>query len=200
MQQVNLYRKGSRKISLSFNSSIIVWISGVTALVFLLLYIEGVISITGLEGQVADLEAKKIDQTTRLEELKKEAEAHGEDPELAQAVESLSQEVRGKQRLLEELAPHLAGNTSGFSSHLRGLARQRIDGLWLRTIRVTRGGRRLELMGSTIDPLTVPQLIEALRSEPAFVGRHFQSFLLERSEEHDEIVHFSMSTHTEMGS
>ena len=45
------------------------------------------------------------------------------------------------------------------------------------------GGRALALAGHALRPEAVPELLERLRSEPAFVGLAFRTFRVEESEE-----------------
>ncbi len=110
---------------------------------------------------------------------------------------ALDNTVGGKNRLLEALASHGLANREGFSEHLLGLARQRVDAVWLKRIRIHNGGRSLALAGSSLRPEAVPELIEQLGPEPAYVGREFQALLMQVPEEGQPIIDFALSTERE---
>jgi hypothetical protein len=195
IQQVNLYQLGFEREQSWLSSVGILMITGGVGALLLLLYAHLFVS-TWLQGRVvAGLEANKAEQTSRLERLKEHAASQTDDEVLIAEIESLSQEVRAKQRLSEVLSPEAFANTDGFSSHLVALARQRIHGVWLREIRISDGGRSLALTGSTLAPAAVPELLEKLGREPAFSGREFRRFLLERAPQGSQVVDFVVSTH-----
>ena len=196
IQQVNLYQPGFERDQSWLSSLGLLTITGGVAALLALLYAHALVS-TWLQGRVvAGLEVRKAEQTSRLEGLKQQAQSQTDDQVLIAEIESLSQEVRAKQRLFEVLSPEAFANTDGFSSHLVALARQRIHGVWLREIRISDGGRRLALTGSTLAPAAVPELLEKLGREPSFSGREFRRFLLERAPDGSQAVDFALSTHT----
>ncbi len=195
IQQVNLYQPGFEREQSWLSSVGILMITGGVGALLLLFYAQVLVS-TWLQGRVvAGLEANKAEQTSRLAGLKEHAESQVDDEVLIAEIESLSQEVRAKQRLSEVLSPEAFANTDGFSSHLVALARQRIHGVWLREIRISDGGRSLALTGSTLAPAAVPELLEKLGREPAFSGREFRRFLLKRAPQGSQVVDFELSTH-----
>ncbi len=200
MQQVNLYQESFRREKSWLNARGILIISGALVGFLLLLYGQAFFS-TWFQGRsVADLVLRKAEQEQRLKELKAQVPGPAKGQVLAREIEALTKEVRVRERLYEVIVPGTGGNIEGFSSHLVGLARQRIHGVWLQKIRINEGGDNLMLVGRTLRPDGVPDLLEKLRSEPAFMGRDFRRLLLERTSEETNTVRFTISTREGAGS
>ena len=199
-QQINLYQETFRRGASWLSARRILKMSGAFIGLLLLLYAQA-LAATWLEARsVKALERRKVEQEQRLIELKAQIVDPAEGEVLASEIDALLEEVRVRQRLYEVLEPGAAGNTEGFSSHLVGLARQRIHGVWLRSIRIGQGGQELALVGSTLNPEGVPQLLEKLSAEPAFMGRQFRRLLLQRESEESTTVNFTISTMDGKGS
>ena len=199
MQQVNLYQEMFHRERSWLNARGILIISGALASLLLLLYGQAFFSAWLGVRSVAKLELRKAEQGQRLKELKAQVPGPAKGQVLAREIEALTQEVRVRERLYEVIVPGTGGNIEGFSSYLEGLARQRIRGVWLQTIRINEGGDDLRLVGHTLEPDGVPDLLEKLRSEPAFMGREFRRLLLERASEGSSAVRFTISTHEGAG-
>ena len=95
------------------------------------------------------------------------------------------------------MTSHGLANREGFSEHLLGLARQRVDAVWLKRIQIMSGGRSMMLGGSALSPEAVPQFIEELGPEPAYVGREFQTLLMQVPETGPPVIDFVLSTERE---
>ena len=199
MQQVNLYQEMFQRERSWLNARGILIISGALASLLLLLYGQAFFSAWLGVRSVAKLELRKAEQQQRLKELKAQVPGPAKGQVLAREIEALTQEVRVRERLYEVIVPGTGGNIEGFSSYLEGLARQRIRGVWLQTIRINEGGDDLRLVGHTLEPDGVPDLLEKLRSEPAFMGRDFRRLLLERTSGESNAVRFTISTHEGAG-
>ena len=199
MQQVNLYQEMFHREQTWLNARGILIISGALAGLLLLLYGQAFFSAWLDVRSVAKLELRKAEQAQRLKELKAQVPGPAKGQVLAREIEALTKEVRVRERLYEVIVPGTGGNIEGFSSYLEGLARQRIHGVWLQTIRINEGGDDLMLVGYTLRPDGVPDLLEKLRSEPAFMGRDFRRLLLERTSGESNAVRFTISTHEGAG-
>ncbi len=200
MQQINLYQERFHREQSWLNARGILIISGALAGLLLLLYGQAYFSAWLDVRSVAKLELRKAEQAQRLKELKAQVPGPAKGQVLAREIEALTTEVRVRERLYEVIVPGTGGNIEGFSSYLEGLARQRIHGVWLQTIRINEGGDDLMLVGQTLEPDGVPNLLEKLRSEPAFKGRDFRRLLLERASAETSAVRFTISTHEGAGS
>ncbi len=177
-QQVNLLQGEFSNVALPFFAETLVPALGAILALLLLIYGYSLWQTLAPERRLTSLEASKKSQATLLEELQKRKAGRKPDPALAAEVFALDHTVGGKNRLLEALTSHGLANREGFSEHLLGLARQRVDGVWLKRIQITAGGRSMALAGKALSPEAVPKFIEELAPEPAYVGREFQTLLL----------------------
>ena len=111
---------------------------------------------------------------------------------LEQQLAALTLETEQKSRLLQAFETRSFGNTRGFSRHFAGLARQRIDGLWL--TRVVVSDSRIALAGATEAGELVPRYLSRLGDERAFAGTEFRRLELTRSDDGQGPVEFVVST------
>jgi hypothetical protein len=139
--------------------------------------------------------AEEQQQVTELAKTHPPAQTDGQ---LAARVQVLTATREAKTHLLRLLSSRRMGNTSGFSQHIAALARQRVEGLWLREIHINHGGRKLALAGSALRAELVPRLIQLLSEEVAFAGSDFKSFRMKRSEANAREIEFAVSTNGEL--
>jgi len=147
-----------------------------------------------LEAEQARISAELGQEKIRVEALASTLAARATDEALATSIGALGAELEAKADLLGRLGSAGGPNDLGFSSHLTGLARRRVDGLWLQSIRLSAGGQSLELGGQTLAPARLPELLQLLGSEPSFAGRTFKSLRLERAAADSGAIAFWVST------
>ncbi len=198
-QQVNLLQGEFSDVALPFFAETLVPALGAILAVLLMIYGYSVWKTWGPERRLTSLEASKKSQSTLHAELEKRKARRVHDPALAAEVFALDHTVGGKNRLLEALTSHGLANREGFSEHLLGLARRRVDAVWLMRIQITAGGSSMALVGRALSPEAVPQFIEELAPEPAYVGREFQTLLLQVPETGPPVIDFALSTEREQG-
>lgn len=114
------------------------------------------------------------------------------DRTLKKQINKKTMELANKQKVIGILSQDKFGNTEGFIEHISGLARQRIDGLWLTKIRIASGGTNVALDGITSKPSLLPKYLQRLSSEKVFVGTEFQSLLMSRDEKKKQWLSFSL--------
>ncbi len=196
-QQVNLLQGEFAHVAFPFFAESLVPALGAVMAVLFLLYAYSLWQTRAPESHLAGLKADKERQTALLEELGNRKAKLRPDAALAAEVIGLDQAVGGKNQLIEALASHGLANREGFSEHLLGLARQRVEAVWLKRIVISSGGRSLSLAGSALTAEAVPLFIEKLAPEPAYVGREFQALLLSSPEQGPPLIDFAMSTERE---
>lgn len=104
------------------------------------------------------------------------------DPRLPQRLAALERDNRELQRLAEYLQVLLAERSGGFSGALDALAERHLGGVWLSAIRLEQGGRDLLLEGASQQPALLPDYLHSLGRSPAFAGRQFARFDLDRDD------------------
>ncbi len=143
----------------------------------------------------ARAELARLDQA--LAEARVKYPPRARDAGLADRVARLSMQVAHKRRVLDTLSGRTFGNTRGFAEHLAGLARQRLEGVWLTRVAIAAGGTEIALAGNTLEPELVPRLLQRLSAEAAFSGTGFRQFLMERSETVAGAIRFEITTRGE---
>lgn len=102
------------------------------------------------------------------------------DPRLPLQLAALEADNRQLQRLDGHLQGLLAERSGGFSGALDALAERHLVGIWLDTIRLEQGGRELLLEGASQQAELLPGYLDSLGRSPAFAGRQFARFDLDR--------------------
>lgn len=193
-QQINLYQPVLRRRPSLLSAAAIVPITLVFVLALAAVYGYGLWQRAGQRAGLAHLEQRHLQAVAQLEQL---AGATGgsiaQGPELERRIAELSREWAAKQALLTALQSGAGGNRRGFGDYLEGLARQRVDGLWLTAVRIDRGGDSLTLSGRSLSPEQVPRLLNRLRDELSFVGKEFRTLSMNRPEDDAQALDFTLS-------
>lgn len=104
------------------------------------------------------------------------------DPRLPQRLAEVERDSRELQRVAEYLRVLQAERSAGFSPALDALAERHLAGVWLSAIRLEQGGRDLLLEGASQQPALLPDYLNSLGRSPAFAGRQFARFDLDRDD------------------
>ena len=196
-QSVDLYPLHLRREAVLLGAGHIALSVG--AALFLFAAIWGIASwrSSAAGSEVERLRAELTRQSEHIAELATRFPPVEADPHLLEEVERLERERDAKGRVLSLLARQELGNQHGFSLHLEVLARHALPGIWLEHIEIAAGGEELVLAGVATEGERVPQLVQVLGESDAFRGSGFRSLVIERVEEHDRELSFSLSARTE---
>lgn len=191
-QQVNLYRDELRTRKLKYSALMLVQLSIFIIVVF---FAVSTFKFFQLQQQQKRYAANQEKQKTVMRELSKlqiELSKQVKDRTLIKKINQKTTELANKQKVLGILSQDEFGNTSGFVEHISGLARQRIDGLWLTKIRIAAGGTDVALRGTTSKPALLPKYLQRLSAEKIFVGTEFKSLFMSRQEKKKQWLDFSL--------
>ncbi len=172
-----------------------------TALSVLLLALAVIVVAAGvtryqesrLQAETAALQQQNEQLQRSVEQLTDEVAARQPDPEVEAALERVTATLARRQQLLDRVENLIASETTGFSSPLSALARQVPQGLWLTYIRLDALHGEVGLAGKAQSGRLVPVYLEKLGDEPAFIGKTFGSFRLDR-EEDGRLIEFRVAT------
>lgn len=183
VQQVNLYTDELRPRREKLQAG-----AALAVLVFALFVIAAAAGVvryqeSELQADTLALEQQNEQLRSSVEQLTNEVEARQPDPEVEAALERVTATLARRQRLLERVENLIATETTGFSSPLAALARQVPQGLWLTRIRLDARQGDVGLTGRAQSGRLVPMYLEKLGDEPAFAGKTFGSFRLDREED-----------------
>jgi len=181
MQQINLFQSNLRSAHRQLPLQKAGYVLAVSVAVFTV--------ITGIqwwllnnkqnEKQLAQQQQKDI--LLEIKTISAEIARISDDSELKKNLIAKESELVNKQNILQVLSGQRFGNTNGFASHLTGLSRQHVKGMWLTNLSIHQGGEKLNLQGSTYSPEYVPRYLQNLSKEPSFKGVEFKTFLLQRN-------------------
>ena len=124
----------------------------------------------------------QLEATKEAVELATKAASRQADPQLIAEVASAEAMLRRRGEIAQLLESGAVGSTGGFAEHLRGLARQVPEGLWLTGFAIGPGGKEMEIRGSMLDAAALPDYIRRLGGEKAFQGRSFAALTMNRAE------------------
>lgn len=193
IQQVNLYTHELRPRQQRLSAGRAVGITVALMLVIVgyglwLQYQQG-----QLAQQVVGLEQQNARLGEAVAELSDAVERRQPDPELEAALRRISDTLARRQRLLERVQGLVVKPGSGFSPQMAALARQIPENVWLTGIVLEAQPQRVQLEGRTRASEQVPVYLEQLGRAPAFTGRTFSVFRLDRPEEGDWVEFFVAS-------
>ncbi|VAW90936.1 hypothetical protein MNBD_GAMMA21-2260 [hydrothermal vent metagenome] len=155
--------------------------------------------LSNKEDEVLFSQKNKGDILISIKKISAEISRISDDSELKKKLVTKEAELANKNNILHVLSGQRFGNTKGFASHLAGLSRQHVEGMWLTNLSIHHGGKKLNLQGSTFSPEHVPRYILNLSNEPSFEGVEFKTFLLERNIENNRIDFDIRSSQKETG-
>lgn len=138
--------------------------------------------VSSLARNVEELRNAKTIAEKRYQALQARSPRRTPDPSLEGRIASLTDEITRAGKLANALGAGEFGNAAGMSGYLTGLARQRIEGLWLTRIDIREGGEAIDLAGRSTRAEQVPEYLQRLSTEPAFRGRSFGGLALRREE------------------
>ena len=190
LQQVNLYHDELKNKKLNY--------SAIMLLKLCLLVIVGLSALGGFKSyqiQQQELilqEAKSLQAKLNAEKIKIEASRKQKDTVLAEKITKKKQELSNKQKVLSILNQDEFGNADGFSGLVGGLARQRLEGLWLTGLRFSGGGKDISLKGITNKASLLPKYLQRLSAEKAFAGMTFKNLQMNRNKDKKQWLNFSL--------
>jgi MSHA biogenesis protein MshI len=191
-QQVNLLAPMYRKQRALFSARVSIGICLLVSVALTLIYFVTVWRGSVIANEYTRLVETRDTATRRVNELAAQLRGQTGDASAEAEVTALTQERDRKAQALQALATREADSTVGFSPQFIGLARQRLNGLWLTRIELS--GGQLALQGVALSEELIPRYLRRLGAEGVFAGTAFQQASLERAAESDEL-RFELRTH-----
>lgn len=193
-QNINLYQPIFRKQEKVFSAKTMLQGAALVLAGLTLFYAYALYQTRSLEGQLARFEQQRQQSLQQLEQISRLHPPREKSAALEEAVDQARREYQATQQVVARLADRRQGNNAGFSAHLEGLARQRLEQTWLRQIHLEQGGEAVVLIGSTYQPEQVPQYLQRLAAEPSYQGKTFSTFSLQRAEKAPRRMDFEVRT------
>jgi Tfp pilus assembly protein PilN len=184
-QQVNLLAPMYRKQRALFSARVSIGICLLVGVTLTLIYFITIWRGTVVANEYNRLTSTRDTATRRVNELAAQLQGKSADPALEGEVVSLTQERDRKAQALAALALREANSTDGFSPQFIGLARQRLNGLWLTKIELS--GEQLALQGVALSEDLIPRYLRRLGAEGVFAGTSFEQARLERASDGEQL-------------
>ena len=192
LQQVNLYQDELKTQKLNYSAAMLAQLSIILLLVFSAAAGFRYFQLQQHQSSLVEKQLKQKIAMADLQKLQAELSLRKKDVRLSKRITAKTKELANKQKVFGILSQDEFGNTKGFIEHISGLARQRIDGLWLTQIRIAGGGTDVALFGITSKPALLPKYLQRLSAEKAFAGTEFQSLLMQRQDKKKQWLNFSL--------
>lgn len=192
LQQVNLYQEELRKQKLNFSAA---QLSQLSVVIFVVLSLVSGFKFWQLQQRqsfLAEQQQKQKLAMAEMQTLQQELSLRQKDLVLNKHLADKTKELENKQKVLTILSQDQFGNTNGFIEHVSGLARQRVEGLWLTQLRIAEGGTDVSMFGTTTSPSLLPKYLQRLSAEKAFQGTQFKNMLISRQQKQTQWLDFSL--------
>lgn len=172
-QQVNLYSPIFRRQKKYFSAaamlqSVLAVLLGVAALS---LYAR--MQVQSFENQSRSSQDALKRATAQLRAAAEEVTGEDKVKAIEAKIKEADSRLAERRQLVEALDRLTGARQQDYSEYLRAFARQTLDGVWLRAIRLDQDQDVLSITGRALRAELVPAYIDHLRKEPLFKGRGF---------------------------
>lgn len=194
-QQINLYQIQYRPQTRMFPAGFMLQATAVLLIAMLLMY--------GFAQQRVDGIEQELEVVTRLESVAHERlqnvgpliNAVTGETNWAEQLDNSLQMLAERQAVLSLIRGSTLGDNKGFSRHLRALARQDTEGVWLTHIALSALGDKTRLEGRAIRAELIPLYVQDLTAEPPFAKQRFHRFQIDDPvDDDDTALRFSMDS------
>lgn len=192
LQQVNLYQSELKDIKLKYSAFNVLQLSFILFVILLAAY--GFKYFQLQQHQATLALANETQEKLNAEKAKVGSSKENKDSALEKEIVAKNKELDKKRKVLKVLSQDEFGNADGFAAHIAGLARQRIEGLWLTKLRLSNGGTSISMQGSTTKSVFLPQYLQRLSAEKAFSGATFEHFEISKDEKKKNWFNFNLNT------
>lgn len=175
-QQINLYQPVFRQEEKIFSSRTLLIIWALVVVLLLGLYGSHRIELHQQQQTLQQVEAQRDRLQQQLAQLMASTD-QSESERITAEIDQLQQNRDTLESLLATLQGSSLPTASGFSALLRGLAEQRLAGIWLTGIEISAQGA-IRLSGRATEERLVPRYLQQLRQHPRLAQEHFSQIQL----------------------
>ena len=194
-QQINLYQAQYRPETRMFPVAIMLQAAGVLLFAMLLMYGFAQHRLGNIEQELEVMASHESAALDRLQKIGPLITAITGETNWAEQLDDSLRLLAERQAVLELIQGSTFGESRGFSRHLRALARQNIDGIWLTHIMLSGLGDKTRLEGRAIRAELIPLYVQNLTAEAAFAAQRFHHFQIDSpADDGDRALRFSMDS------
>lgn len=163
-------------------------------LALLVIYVFARSELSSIEDEFEIVARQEAAALERLQNVRPLITAVTGEQSWSEQLEEASRTLAERQAALSLIQGTSLGDTKGFSRHLRALARQDIDGVWLTHIVLSALGDQTRIEGRAVRAELIPLYVQNLTAEPAFEKQRFHRFQIENPDDDDPWLTFSMDS------
>lgn len=194
-QQINLYRPEFRPETNTFQSTFIFQAAGILVIALLLMYGFARQEISGVGDELEIVVRQETVALERLQNIRPLITAVTGEQSWSAQLEEAARTLAERQAVLSMIQGTSLGDTKGFSRHLRALARQDVDGVWITHVVLSALGDKTRIDGRAVRAELIPLYVQDLTAEPAFAQQRFHRFQIDNPVNHEETaLTFSMDS------
>lgn len=194
-QQINLYQAQYHPRTRMFPALFMLQAAGILLFAMLLMYAFAQQRIGSVEQELEIVARQEVVATERLQNIGPLINAVTGETNWSEQLDDSLRMLAERQAVLNLIQGSTLGDTNGFSRHLRALARQDIDGLWLTHIVLSALGDKTRLEGRAIRAELVPLYVQGLAAEKPFATQRFHRFQIDSPvDDEEKALMFSMDS------
>ncbi len=194
-QDINLYQSVFHPRRDFFQSKNILLYLLVLLLVLAMIWGMKAAQLSNLKNQVQEVAKEKQRLQNRIQRLENKYPKPKVNKDLKKRVSKLRQEKKKRLNLLDNLDKEMPRSEQGFSDYLQGLARQKVDGLWIGNFKIVLDEEAyFHLEGWTYKAQLIPKYLRNLSREDSFSRIAFDKIKVNRVEDKSDVLGFSLST------
>ncbi len=194
-QQINLYQAQFRPQAHLFSPSFMFRAAGIALLAMAVLHGFAWQRVASTEAELQIVALQESAAIERLKNLKPLIAAVTGERSWSEQLDDALQSLQERQAVLSLVQGATIDETQGFSRHLRALARQRVEGIWLTHIVLSAMGDTASLEGRALRAELIPLYVQDLSDHPPFATQRFNNFRIDTPpDDTDQALHFSMDT------
>lgn len=194
-QQINLYQVQYRPQTHMFPAWFILQAIAILVCSMLLMYGFAQQRVDGVLQELEIVTRQEAVAIDRLQNIGPLITAVTGETNWSEQLDDSLRMLAERQAVLNLIQGSTLGDTQGFSRHLRALARQDTDGVWLTRLALSAQGDKTRLEGRALSAELIPLYVQYLTAEAPFAEQRFHRFRIDNPVEDDnKALRFSMNS------
>lgn len=194
-QQINLYSAEFRPETNAFQSMFMFQAAAILVVALTCIYLFASHEVSGVDQEIELVARLENAALERLRTVGPLITSITGERTWAEQLDEASQTLAQRQAVLNLIQSTALGKTDGFSSQLRALSRQDVDGIWLTRVALSGDGASTRIEGKTFRAELIPAYVQDLTAEPSFSNLRFHRFQIDHAADRDgNALTFSMDS------
>ncbi len=194
-QQINLYQSQYHPQTRMFGARIMLQAAGIVLVAMFLMYVFAEKRVDNITKELEIVARQEAIAVERLQKIGPLIHAVTGETNWAEQLDNSLRMLAERQAVLEMIQGSTLGDTEGFSRHLRALARQDVEGVWLTHIVLSALGDKTRLEGRAIRAELIPLYVQELTAEAPFAKQRFNRFQIDSPvDDNETALRFSMDS------